>query len=55
MKSRKMHLESQIPQTNQEIGYIDSILAQLDIASSNDIEEIRDELRDEGYLKKQRT
>lgn len=54
MKSRKMHLESQIPQTNQEIGYIDSILAQLDIASSNDIEEIRDELRDEGYLKKQR-
>lgn len=55
MKSRKMHLERQIPRTNQEIDYIDSILAQLEIAGSNDIDEIRDELRDEGYLKKQRS
>lgn len=54
MKNRKMHLETQIPQTNQEIDYIDSILAQLEIASSDDIDEIREELRDQGYLKKQR-
>lgn len=54
MKNRKMHLADQIPQTNQEINYLDSILAQLEIASSDDIDEIRDELRDEGYLKKQR-
>lgn len=54
MKNRKMHLETQIPQTNQEIDYIDSILAQLEIASSDDIDEIREELRDQSYLKKQR-
>lgn len=54
MKSRKMHLAAQIPQTNQEIDYLDSILAQLEIAASDDIDEIREELRDEGYLKKQR-
>jgi predicted ribosome quality control (RQC) complex YloA/Tae2 family protein len=54
MKSRKKHLASQIPLTKQEIDYIDSVLAQLDIASSADIEEIREELRNEGYLKKQR-
>lgn len=54
MKNRKKHLASQIPLTKQEIDYIDSVLAQLDIASSADIEEIREELRNEGYLKKQR-
>lgn len=54
MKSRKNHLASQIPLTKQEINYIDSILAQLEIASSHDIDEIRDELRNEGYLKRQR-
>lgn len=54
LKNRKRHLASQIPLTNQEIDYIDSVLTQLDIASSRDIEEIRDELRDEGYLRKQK-
>lgn len=54
MKNRKKHLAEQIPKTKQEIVYIDSILAQLEIASSDDIDEIRDELRNEGYLKKQR-
>lgn len=55
MKNRKKHLANQIPLTKQEIIYIDSILAQLEIASSNDIDEIRDELRSQGYLKKQRS
>ncbi len=54
MKNRKKHLASQIPLTKQEIDYLDSILAQLEIASSGDIEDIREELRDQGYLKKQR-
>jgi predicted ribosome quality control (RQC) complex YloA/Tae2 family protein len=54
MKNRKKHLAKQIPLTKQEIDYLDSLLAQLEIASSNDIDEIREELRDEGYLKKQR-
>ena len=54
LNSRKKHLAQQIPLTIQEIDYIDSLLAQLDIASSGDIEDIRDELRDEGYLRKQK-
>lgn len=54
LKNRKKHLASQIPLTKQEIDYLDSVLTQLDIASSQDIEEIRDELRDEGYLRKQK-
>lgn len=50
---RKKHLAQQIPLTEQEVDYLDSLLAQLEIASSSDIEDIRDELRAEGYLKKQ--
>lgn len=54
LKSRKKHLATQIPLTKMEIDYIDSVLTQLEVASSSDVEEIRDELRAEGYLKKQR-
>lgn len=54
MKSRKKHLAAQIPLTQQEINYIDSVLTQLEVASSQDIEEIREELSAEGYLKKQK-
>lgn len=54
MKNRKQHLKEQIPLTKQETEYLDSLLAQLEIASSQDIEDIRDELREQGYLKKQR-
>ncbi|MDN6162185.1 MAG: NFACT family protein, partial [Atopostipes sp.] len=54
LNSRKKHLAKQIPLTRQEIDYIDSLLSQLDMASSGDLEDIRDELRDQGYLKKQK-
>jgi len=54
LKNRKKHLATQIPLTEQEIDYIDSVLTQLDVASSQDIEEIREELGAEGYLRKQK-
>lgn len=54
LNSRKKHLAKQIPLTNQEIDYIHSLLSQLEIAGSNDLEDIRDELREEGYLSKQK-
>lgn len=54
LNSRKKHLDQQIPLTEQEVDYIDTVLAQLEIASSDDIEDIRDELREEGYLRKQK-
>src|SRR5699024_2045650 len=54
LKSRKKHLASQIPLTQQDIDYIDSVLTQLDIASIQEMEEIREELSAEEYLRKQR-
>src|SRR5699024_5490721 len=40
--------------TKAEIKYFDQLLHQLDTANIDDVEEIREELREEGYLKKQR-
>lgn len=54
MQSREKHLATQIPETKNEIEYIDSVLSHLEIASGDDIDEIREELRGQGYLKKQR-
>lgn len=51
MKKRKAHLTKQIKITNMEINYLESVLTQLDVVSLDDIEEIRDELRSEGYIK----
>lgn len=51
MKKRKAHLTQQVESTKQEIHYLDSVLTQLDVVSVEDIEEVRDELRQEGYLK----
>ena len=37
--------------TNEEILYFDSLLQQMEAASSKDIEEIREELAEEGYVR----
>lgn len=42
----------QIEATQAEIAYLDTLLAQLDTASLADIEEIREELAAEGYLRR---
>ncbi|WP_223066462.1 Rqc2 family fibronectin-binding protein [Paenibacillus caui] len=44
-------IEEQLAKTHQEIAYIESLLQQLSFASMNDIEEIRDELTQQGYLR----
>ncbi|GGB29656.1 DUF814 domain-containing protein [Virgibacillus dakarensis] len=54
LKTSKRMVEKEMVKTNEEIAYLDQLLQQLDTAREADIEEIRDELRDEGYLKKQR-
>lgn len=51
LKKRKIHLTKQVKQTKNEIVYLESILAQLDVASTRDIEEVREELRQGGYMK----
>ncbi|WP_240375242.1 Rqc2 family fibronectin-binding protein [Bacillus piscicola] len=50
--SLKMGKE-QINETNAEIRYLEQLIQQLDSASPADIAEIREELAEEGYVKKQ--
>ncbi|WP_339282397.1 NFACT RNA binding domain-containing protein [Oceanobacillus sp. FSL K6-3682] len=55
LKNSRKIMETEIKRTNEEIAYFDQLLQQLDVASTDDIEEIREELREEGYLRKQRS
>lgn len=48
-------VEEQIEKTNEEIVYFDSLLQQMEAASSKDIEEIREELAEEGYVRNRKT
>ncbi|WP_270181817.1 Rqc2 family fibronectin-binding protein [Alkalihalobacillus sp. CinArs1] len=45
-------LEDQIVKAHEEIAYLEQLLQQLSSASPRDIEEIREELEEEGYIKK---
>ncbi|NOU84972.1 DUF814 domain-containing protein [Paenibacillus sp. LMG 31460] len=51
MKNSTAIVEEQIAQTHQEITYLNSLLQQLSVASLTDIEEIRDELMEQGYVR----
>lgn len=51
MKNSTAIVEEQIEQTHQEIAYLNSLLQQLGVASLTDIEEIRDELMEQGYIR----
>lgn len=45
---------AEIIKTDQEIAYLEDVLQQLDSARDEDVEEIRDELAEEGYVKQQK-
>ncbi len=47
-------VKKEIHKTIHEINYLRNLLQQVEIARENDIEEIRDELKEQGYLKKQK-
>ncbi len=49
-KSRTM-VELELEKTNAEIDYIDQLIQQVEGAREQDVEEIREELREQGYLK----
>jgi predicted ribosome quality control (RQC) complex YloA/Tae2 family protein len=51
MRNSLSAVEEQIDSTNAEIVYMDTLLAQLDRASLADIEGIRDELVEQGYVR----
>ncbi|WP_164669064.1 Rqc2 family fibronectin-binding protein [Virgibacillus doumboii] len=54
LKTSRQKVKQQIKKANNEITYLEQLLQQIDTAREDDIEEIRDELREEGYLKKQK-
>ncbi|MCF3942491.1 Rqc2 family fibronectin-binding protein [Oceanobacillus alkalisoli] len=55
LKNSRKIVQIEIKKTEEEIDYFDRLLQQIEVASEDDIDEIREELRDEGYLRKQRT
>lgn len=54
LKNSKKVVEVEINKADEEIRYFDGLLQQIEVGSVEDINEIREELREEGYLKKQR-
>ncbi|MHA6251354.1 Rqc2 family fibronectin-binding protein [Oceanobacillus sp. CAU 1775] len=54
LKNSKIVVEKEIEKTKLEVDYFDQLLQQIEVAGVEDIEEIREELREEGYLKKQK-
>ncbi len=54
LKTSEQKVTEEIQKTEQEMEYLEQLLQQIDTASTQDIEEIREELREEGYLKRQK-
>ncbi|EOI00582.1 fibronectin/fibrinogen-binding protein [Enterococcus moraviensis ATCC BAA-383] len=55
LKNAVKVVHGQIDQATQEISYLESVLSQLEIAGPMDIEMIREELLEQGYVKKRGT
>lgn len=53
-KNARTMVQEQIAQTKEEIAYLEGVLAQIEIASPRDIDEIREELMEEGYIRKRK-
>lgn len=51
-KNALVMVKEQIEKTNEEIEYLEMLLSQIVQASPSDIEEIREELAEQGYLRK---
>lgn len=54
-KHALVRVKEQIEKTEEEIEYFEMLINQVSQASPSDIEEIREELAEQGYLKKRRT
>lgn len=52
LKNAIIYVNEQMKQTREEIDYLDSIMTQLELATPKDVTEIKEELIQEGYLKK---
>ncbi|MBM7540517.1 Rqc2 family fibronectin-binding protein [Amphibacillus cookii] len=52
LKTSKQKLKHEIKKAEQEMDYLDQLIQQVETARVEDIEDIREELREQGYLKK---
>ncbi|WP_186577525.1 Rqc2 family fibronectin-binding protein [Aquibacillus kalidii] len=55
LKKSKQMVEQEIVKTKEEINYLDELIQQINGAREKDIEEIREELQEQGYLKVKKT
>lgn len=51
-KTARLEVVLQVEKTNEELAYLDSLLQQMDSASSRDVADIREELVEGGYIRK---
>lgn len=54
LKASEAIVKKEIKKTKDEITYLQQILQQIEVAREEDLEDIREELRREGYLRKQK-
>lgn len=52
LKNAVQHLTEQIRLTQEEIAYLDRILAQIELATPGDLPDIKVELQEQGYIQK---
>ncbi len=55
LKTSKEYVTMEIEKANAEILYLEQLMQQLESAREQDLEEIREELQEEGYLRKRPT
>ncbi|MCG4788703.1 NFACT family protein, partial [Roseburia faecis] len=51
LKASVKYVNEQMAITQKEIDYFETILSQIDLANSSDVQEIRLELQQQGYIK----
>ncbi|PRO65284.1 Rqc2 family fibronectin-binding protein [Alkalicoccus urumqiensis] len=54
LKNSVSYVKTQIRHAGEEMEYLDRLLQQMDVASTTDIEDIREELSTQGYIKRRR-
>ncbi|UPM53084.1 Rqc2 family fibronectin-binding protein [Gottfriedia acidiceleris] len=55
LKNSVAHIEEQIKLTKEENDYLETVIQQIESASPRDLEEIREELVETGYIKKKKS
>ncbi|CQR47754.1 hypothetical protein BN1058_02081 [Paraliobacillus sp. PM-2] len=52
LKTSKIKVQDEIQKAKKEMAYLEDIMQQIEVAREQDIEEIREELKEQGYIRK---